>query len=127
MSYYFSKTLNVPFDDAVAKVREELKKEGFGVLTEINVKDTLKEKMNVEFKKYQILGACNPAFAYEALKSEEHIGLMMPCNVVVQESGSAVEVSAIDPVASMGAVKNEKLLGVAQQVQGKLKAVIDKL
>ncbi len=127
MSYYFSKTLNVPFDDAIAKVKEELKKEGFGVLTEINVKNTLKEKMNVEFKKYQILGACNPAFAYEALKSEEHIGLMMPCNVVVQESGSAAEVSAIDPVASMGAVKNEKLLSVAQQVQEKLKAVIDSL
>lgn len=127
MSYYFSKTLNVSFDDAIAKVKDELKKEGFGVLTEINVKETLKQKMNVDFKKYQILGACNPNFAYEALKSEEHIGLMMPCNVIVQESGSAVEVAAIDPVTSMGAVKNEKLLGIAQQVQSKLKVVIDRL
>lgn len=127
MSYYFSKTVSVSFDAAIAKVKEELKKEGFGVLTEINVKETLKEKMNVDFKKYQILGACNPTFAYEALKSEEHIGLMMPCNVIVQEIGSAVEVSAIDPVASMGAIKNEKLLGIAQQVQGKLKAVIESL
>lgn len=127
MSYYFSKTLNMPFDDAVAKVRDELKKEGFGVLTEINVKDTLKEKMNVDFKKYQILGACNPAFAYEALQKEEHIGLMMPCNVIVQESGTAVEVAAIDPVASMSAIKNDALQNVAKQVSAKLKAVIEHL
>lgn len=127
MSYYFSKTLNLPFDDAIAKVKDELKKEGFGILTEVNVKETLKEKMNVDFKKYQILGACNPSFAYEALKSEEHIGLMMPCNVIVQESGNAIEVAAIDPVASMSAVKNDALQNVAKQVSAKLKTVIEHL
>lgn len=128
MRYYFSKTLEMPFDDAVDRVIEELKKEGFGILTDIDVKATLKKKLNVDFKNYRILGACNPPFAYQALQAEDKIGTMLPCNVIVQEgAGGHVEVSAIDPIASMQAVKNPKLEGVAQQVQAKLKRVIDNL
>jgi len=128
MSYYFSKTIKLPFDEAVAKVTDELKKEGFGILTEIDVKATLKKKLDVDFRKYMILGACNPPFAYQALQAEDRIGLMLPCNVIVQEKEDrAVEVSAIDPIASMQAVKNEKLAGVATQVQAKLKKVIESL
>jgi uncharacterized protein (DUF302 family) len=128
MRYYFSKTLLMPFDDTVDRVIEELKKEGFGILTDIDVKATLKKKLNVDFKNYRILGACNPPFAYQALQAEDKIGTMLPCNVIVQESaGGNVEVSAIDPVASMQAVKNPKLERVAQEVQAKLKRVIDHL
>jgi len=128
MSYYFSKTLNVSFDEAIKKVTEELKKEGFGILTDIDVKETLKKKLNVEFQKYRILGACNPPFAYQALQAEDKIGTMLPCNVIVQEKvDGKVEVSAIDPVASMMAVKNEKLMGIAKQVQEKLHRVIENL
>jgi len=128
MSYYFSKTLNVSFEEAVARVTEELKKGGFGVLTEIDVKETLKKKLNVDFRKYRILGACNPPFAYKALQAEDKIGLMLPCNVIVQElSGGKVEVAAIDPVASMAAIDNPKLRDVGEQVRAKLKAVIDNL
>jgi len=128
MSYYFNKILNISFDEAIAKVTEELKKEGFGVLTEIDVKATLKKKLNVDFKKYKILGACNPPFAYKALQTEDKIGLMLPCNVVVQEiSAGKIEVAAIDPVASMEAIDNPKLRDVARQVQDKLKRVIDNL
>lgn len=128
MSYYFSKTLNMNFDDAIRHVTEELKKEGFGVLTDIDVKETLKKKLNVDFQKYRILGACNPPFAYQALQAEDKIGTMLPCNVIVQErSDGKVEVSAIDPVASMMAVKNEKLLGIAKQVQEKLRRVVENL
>jgi uncharacterized protein (DUF302 family) len=128
MSYYFAKTLSTSFEAAESKAREELKKEGFGVLTEIDVKETLKQKLNVEFKRYKILGACNPPFAHQALQAEDKIGLMLPCNVIVQElAGGKVEVAAIDPVASMQAVKNNALLGVARQVQAKLKKVIQNL
>ena len=128
MSYYFSKTIKLPFDEAVVKVTDELKKEGFGILTEIDVKATLKKKLDVDFRKYRILGACNPPFAYQALQAEDRIGLMLPCNVIVQEKEEGtVEVSAIDPIASMQAVKNEKLAGVATQVQAKLKKVIESL
>lgn len=128
MSYYFSKTLNVSFEEAVARVTEELKKGGFGVLTEIDVKETLKKKLNVDFRKYRILGACNPPFAYKALQAEDKIGLMLPCNVIVQElPGGKIEVAAIDPVASMAAVDNPKLRDVGEQVRAKLKAVIDNL
>jgi len=128
MSYHFSKTVDLDFDTAIERTTEELKKEGFGVLTEIDVKATLKKKIDVDFRPYRILGACNPALAHQALTHEDKIGTMLPCNVIVQqhEDGS-VEVSAIDPVASMTAVKNENLGGVATQVQGKLKAVIDAL
>lgn len=128
MSYYFSKSMEMAFDEAVAKVTGELKKEGFGILTEIDVKETLKKKLNVDFKQYKILGACNPPFAYKALKAEDKIGTMLPCNVIVQEiSGEQVEVSAIDPVASMQAVKNPALQEIAAEIQNKLKKVINSL
>jgi uncharacterized protein (DUF302 family) len=126
--YYFSNTLNTSFDDTVAKVIAELNKEGFGVLTEIDVKGALKKKLNVDFKKYRILGACNPAFAYEALQVEDKIGTMLPCNVIVQEiSEGVVEVAAIDPVASMQAIDNAELGRVAEQVQAKLRKIIEAL
>ena len=128
MGYYFSKVLRMSFDEAVARVTEALKKDGFGIITEIDVKETLKKKLNVDFRKYRILGACNPPFAYKALQLEDKIGLMLPCNVIVQElPGGKVEVAAIDPVASMAAVKNTKLGEVGKEVSAKLKAVIDNL
>ncbi len=128
MSYYFSKIVNEDFDSAIEKVTAKLKEEGFGILTEIDVKETLKKKLNVDFKKYKILGACNPPFAYQALQSEDKIGIMLPCNVVVEEnSDGKVEVSAVDPAASMQAIQNEKLGAVALEVRGKLKKVIEQL
>ncbi len=128
MSYYFSKFLGLPFDDAVLKVIEELKKEGFGIITEIDVKETLKKKLNIDFKKYRILGACNPSFAYQALQAEDKIGTMLPCNIIVQETPEGkTEVAAIDPIASMQAIENPKLRDVAEQVRNKLKKVIDNL
>ena len=129
MKYYFNKVLkNKNFDEAIEHVTAELKKEGFGVLTEIDVKDTLKSKIDVDFKKYKILGACNPHFAYKALQSEDKIGVFLPCNVIVEahENGE-IEVSAVDPIASMGAVKNETLGALASEVQQKLIKVIEKL
>ena len=128
MDYYFSKILNTSFDGAIQKVTDELKKQGFGILTDIDVKQTLKKKLDVDFRKYRILGACNPPFAYKALQEEDKIGTMLPCNVVVQEVGEGrVEVAAIDPVASMQAVKNHGLYEIADQVQSKLKMVIESL
>ena len=128
MSYHFSKIVNDGFDTVIEKVTVELKKEGFGVLTQIDVEDTLKKKLDVDFKKYRILGACNPHFAYEALKAEDKIGTMLPCNIVVQEhENNKVEVSAVDPVASMMAIKNDTLGDVAIQVRQKLNRVIDNL
>lgn len=128
MSYYFTKKLALSFDEAIERVTEELKKEGFGVLTEIDVKETLKKKIDVDFRKYKILGACNPVFAHKALSAEPHIGTMLPCNVIVQESeNNMIEVSAIDPVASMMAIKNDSLGDTAMQVQQKLKRVIENL
>lgn len=128
MSYHFSKTVNMSFEEAVEKTTAALKEEGFGVLTEIDLKSTLKEKLDVDFRKYRILGACNPGLAHKALQAEEHIGLMLPCNVIVQEHESGeVEVSAVDPVASMQAVENESLGDVAQKVQKLMKTVIDKI
>lgn len=128
MSYYFSKKIDIDFDTAIEKVTEELKKEGFGILTQIDVQETLKKKLDVDFMKYKILGACNPQFAYEALKAEEKIGTMLPCNVIVQQhENGTVEVSAIDPVASMMAIKNDSLGNVALYVQEKLSRVIDNL
>ena len=126
MSYYFSKTIDVDFDSAIARVTAALQKEGFGILTEIDVKETFKRKLNIDFKKYRILGACNPHFAYEALQAENKIGTMLPCNVIVQEHDSGkTEVSAVDPVASMMAVKNDALAGTAAQVREKLRRVIE--
>jgi uncharacterized protein (DUF302 family) len=128
MKYYFSKTIQISFEDAIAKVSEELKKEGFGILTDIDVKQTLKKKLDVDFRKYRILGACNPPFAYKALQTEGKIGMMLPCNVIVQEAENGnVEVAAIDPVASMQAIDNKDLKEIASQVQSKLKKVIDNL
>ena len=126
MNYYFSKTVDQSFNDAIIRVTEELKKEGFGVLTEIDVKATLKKKLDVDFRNYRILGACNPPFAYQALQAEPHIGLMLPCNVVVQETDNGKTlVSAIDPVASMQAVENDSLGEIAGQVKAKLQKVIE--
>lgn len=126
MSYYFAKRVEGSFDEVIGRVTEVLQAEGFGVLTRIDVKETLKKKLNVEFRPYMILGACNPPFAYRALQTEEKIGLMMPCNVVVQETNDgSVEVSAVDPVASMAAVPNAALREIAQTVQEKLKKVIE--
>jgi uncharacterized protein (DUF302 family) len=128
MSYYFSRKLDLPFDEAITLVIEELKKEGFGVLTDIDVKATLKKKLGADFRNYRILGACNPPFAYEALKAEDKIGTMLPCNVIVQETAAgAVEVAAIDPIASMQAIDNPALGGVAVEVQARLKRVVDNL
>lgn len=124
MSYYFAKPTTYSFDDAIVRVTEELKKEGFGVLTEIDVKETLKKKLNVDFRRYKILGACNPPFAHQALQAEEYIGAMLPCNVIVQEKGKGVEIAAVDPVASMAGVKNDKLAGIAGQVRQRLEKVV---
>jgi uncharacterized protein (DUF302 family) len=128
MSYYFNKTIVLPFDEAIARVTEELKKEGFGILTEIDVKATMKQKLNVNFRNYRILGACNPPFAHKALMTEDKIGTMLPCNVIVQErEPGRVEVAAIDPLASMSAVGNPGLAAIAEQVRAKLQKVIASL
>jgi len=129
MSYYFNKVLvGKSFDDAIELVTAELKNEGFGILTEIDVKETLKKKIDVDFKKYKILGACNPHFAHKALTSEDKIGVLLPCNVIVEEhENGEVEVSVVDPIASMGAVENEALGSLALEVQQKLLKVIETL
>lgn len=129
MDYYFTKTLrNISFEEAIAKVTEVLKEEGFGVLTEIDIKATLKKKLDVDFYNYKILGACNPGFAYKALQAEDKIGTMLPCNVIVQErEENKIEVSAVDPMASMQAVESSSLADIAGEVRTKLKRVIDKL
>jgi uncharacterized protein (DUF302 family) len=128
MSYYFSKTVPLAFDEAVAHVTEALKQRGFGLLTTIDVKATMKKKLDADMRHYTILGACNPGFAHKALLAEDKIGTMLPCNVIVreQEDGS-VEVAAVDPVASMQAIENPKLGGIAVEVRGLLKGVIDTL
>jgi uncharacterized protein (DUF302 family) len=128
MAYYFSKVLDTSFDNAVQRVMDELKKEGFGILTDIDVQQTLKKKLDVDFRPYRILGACNPPFAYKALRAEDKIGTMLPCNVIVQDTGDKkVEVAAIDPVASMQAVDNQALGEIAEEVRSKLKTVIKNL
>lgn len=128
MAYHNSKTVSTNFDDTIIKVTEELKKEGFGVLTEIDVKETLKKKLDVDFRKYRILGACNPPLAYKALSEEENIGVMLPCNVIVQEKeGGVVQVSAINPMESMKSVANPNLEEVASAVSSKLAKVIENL
>ena len=125
MSYYLSKTLPIAFDEAAARTVEALKKEGFGVLTEIDVKETLHKKLGVDFPNYRILGACNPALAYEAIKLENKVGTMLPCNVVVRDAGNGqTEVAAIDPVASMQAIDNPELKRVAAQGRAQLEKVI---
>lgn len=126
MSYYFSNIVCLSFDEALSRVKEVLAQEGFGVLTEIDVKDTLKKKLDVDFPRYRILGACNPPFAYKALQFEERIGTMMPCNVIVREITEAeTEVSAINPLVSMQAVANSELESVAKEVSEKLQKVVE--
>lgn len=127
-SYHFSKELSLPMDQAIERVTEALKEQGFGVLTIIDVKTTLKNKIDVDFRPYTILGACNPKFAYQALQEEDKIGTMLPCNVVVQQKEDGrVEVSAVDPAASMQAIDNPALIDIARQVQQLLKNTIDNL
>ncbi len=126
MSYYFSKTINSSFEEALSHVTDVLKKEGFGIITEIDVKATMKNKLDVDFRNYRILGACNPHFAHKALTLEDKIGTMLPCNVIVQElEPGRIEVAAVDPMASMQAVENPSLGQVAIEVQGKMKKVVD--
>lgn len=128
MKYYYAKTTDRTFDETIDAVTELLKEQGFGVLTEIDVQQTLKKKLNVDFKKYRILGACNPEFAHKALVAEDKIGVMLPCNVIVEEQEDGrVEVAAIDPVASMQAVENEQLPKIAGEVRDRLKKVIEQL
>ena len=129
MNYYFNKVLkNKNFEEVIESVTSELKKEGFGVLTQIDVKETLKTKINVEFKRYRILGACNPHFAYKALTLEDKIGVFLPCNVVVEENDNGdIEVNVVNPVASMMAIQNENLHTLATEVQEKLKRVVSGL
>ena len=126
--YYFNKTVGMSFEDTIAKVTEELKKEGFGVLTEIDVQATLKKKLDVDFRPYRILGACNPPFAHKALTAESHIGIYLPCNVIVQDAGDGkTEVAAVDPLVAMSRVENAELEPVAKEVQEKLKRVIENI
>jgi uncharacterized protein (DUF302 family) len=128
MSYYFAKRVEGSFDDVIARVTDVLKTEGFGVLTRIDVQETLKKKLDADFRPYVILGSCNPPFAHRALLAEDKIGLMLPCNVVVQQTtDGAIEVSAIDPIASMQAVENESLRDIALAVQAKLRKVVESL
>jgi uncharacterized protein (DUF302 family) len=124
MSYYFAKTLDMGFDEAVDRVKAVLKEDGFGVLSEIDVQHAMKEKLGKEFRPYRILGACNPPLAFQALQAEDKIGTMLPCNVVVQQTDEGTEVAALDPVASMAAVGNEALARVAAQVRERLMRVI---
>ena len=128
MKYYIEKVTDYSFEEAVQKVTDELKKEGFGVLTEINIHEKLKDKLNVDFRKYRILGACNPAAAYQALQAEDKIGTMLPCNVIVQETtDNKVEVAAVNPIASMMAIENASLGGIATDIKERLERVIQAL
>lgn len=128
MEYYFSKTVTDSFENAIQKVTEALKAEGFGILTEIDLKATLKKKLDVDFYNYTILGACNPPFAYKALLAEDKIGAMLPCNVIVQEKvAGQIEVSAVDPAASMLSVENKELVEIAKEIRDRLKKVIEQL
>jgi len=127
MRYYFTKILNHSFDEAISLVTEALQKEGFGIMTEIDVTATLKKKIDVDFKPYKILGACNPGFAHKALSVEDKIGVMLPCNVLVIQQENGVEVAAVDPMASMQAIQNETLGEIAGEVREKLKKVIESL
>jgi uncharacterized protein (DUF302 family) len=125
MKYGFSKTVNLAFEEAIVKVTDELKKEGFGVLTSIDVKDTLKKKIDVDFKKYTILGACNPPFAYKSLQKEEEIGLLLPCNVIVYEKGDKTVVSVFNPMVMTKIIDNEEIKPVAEDVKAKLERVLE--
>ncbi|MDZ7831888.1 MAG: DUF302 domain-containing protein [Desulfobacterales bacterium] len=126
MAYYYSKTIRADFEEAVSRITNSLKAEGFGILTEIDVKSTLKKKLDVDFQNYKILGACNPPYAYKALQAEDKIGTMLPCNVIVQEKADGtIEIAAIDPIASMQAVDNPQLQDVAGTIAQKLKQIVE--
>lgn len=125
MSYYFSKTIRSSFEEAIVRATDALKKEGFGVLTEIRIHEKLKEKLGVDFNRYTILGACNPAYAYKALQAENKIGTMLPCNIIVQDLGNGtIEIAAVNPIESMKAIRNEELGAIAAQVTEMLKRVV---
>lgn len=128
MEYYFSTTIGGSFENAIQKVTDALKTEGFGILTEIDLKATLKKKLDVDFYNYKILGACNPTFAYKALHFEDKVGIMLPCNVIIQEKKPGeIEIAAVDPVASMQAIQNPMLKDIAEEIRQKLKRVIENL
>lgn len=127
MKYGFSKTVNLPFDQAIEKTTEELKKEGFGVLTEIDVKETLKKKINVDFKRYKILGACNPPVAYKALQLEEELGLLLPCNVIVYEKEGKTAVSVFNPMVMTQLLENKEMEIIAEEIKGKLLAALERI
>lgn len=128
MKYYISKTFKKEFDETVQLITNALKEEGFGVLSEIDIQGKLKEKLGVEFRRYEILGACNPAYAYKALQQEDKIGTMLPCNVIVQElNDDTVEVAAVDPKASMIAVENKHLVKIAEEIREKLGKAVSSL
>jgi uncharacterized protein (DUF302 family) len=128
MEYYFSKMISCSFDEAIIRVTDVLKSEGFGIISEIRMNEKLKEKLDVDFKKYTILGACSPSYAYKALQVEDKIGTMLPCNIVVQElSESHIEVAAVNPIASMMAIQNPALIEIAKDVTDKLQVVISRL
>lgn len=128
MNYNISKKVESGFNETIHKISEELKKQGFGIITEIDLKDKFKEKLNIEFRNYTILGACNPALAYQAIQQEDKIGVMLPCNILVQEhQNGEVEVTAINPLVSMGAVQNDELETLASEVSNKLKRVMENI
>lgn len=127
MNYGFSKTLDIPFEQAIEKVTSELKKEGFGVLTSIDVKETLKQKINVDFKNYTILGACNPPIAHKALQEEEELGLLLPCNVIVYEKDNKTNVSFFDPMVMTWVIDNDNMKPIASEVKEKLQRVLEAL
>lgn len=124
MQYGFSKTVDLPFEQTIEKVTEELKKEGFGVLTTIDVKETLKKKIDVDFKKYTILGACNPPIAHKALQIEEELGLLLPCNVIVYEKDDQIKVSMFDPMLMTNVIDNEQMEPIAKEIKEKLQRVL---
>ncbi len=128
MEYYFSKIIDASFEDAIKRTTEQLKSEGFGIISEINIDEKLHEKLGIDFKKYRILGACNPGYAYKALQLEDKIGTMLPCNVIVVDQGNGkTEISAVNPIASMMAIRNEDLGIIALEITDKLKRVIESL
>ena len=129
MTYYCSKTTDRPFEETVARTRDALKAEGFGIITEINVTETFREKLDLDFRPYVILGACNPKAAHEALMQEDKVGVMLPCNVIVQQlpSGSGAEVAAVDPAASMAAIDNPALKAKAAEIGASLRRALDRL
>ena len=128
MSYYISTTLEGPFESVIERVKSELKQDGFGVLSDIDVESTLKQKLGVDFRKYRILGACNPPFSHRALQAEDKIGTLLPCNLIVQEkSDGTIEVAAVDPVVSMQGVENENVQKIAEEIRAILRSVIDRL